>query len=146
MIHNKYLFYFLSFTWGLPMTLIGCLAASALIATGHKPKKWGYCYHFEVGKSWGGVNLGPVFITSKGASRHTKNHEHGHGFQNCVWGFLFPFTIAIPSATRYWHRKQLVKSGKKKSSELPAYDSVWYEGEATKLGTEFMNWYENNTK
>jgi hypothetical protein len=52
-----------------------------------------------------------------------------------------PFVVSIPSAVRYWHREWLVRSGQKKHSELPDYDAVWYEGSATKIGTEFMNWY-----
>ena len=144
MIRNKFLFYFLSFTWGLPMTLIGCIVAVVLLAIGHKPQKWGYCYYFEVGRGWGGLELGPIFLVSKTAIDKTKSHELGHGFQNCIWGVLFPFVIAIPSAIRYWYRKWLVKSGRKKASELPDYDSIWFEGQATSLGKEFMDWY--NTK
>lgn len=141
MIRNKFLFYLLSFTWGLPLTLVGCVVAIVLLITGHKPKKWGYCYYFEIGKNWGGLELGPFFLVNKDASNHIKNHEHGHAHQNCIWGILFPFVIAIPSATRYWYREWLVRSGRKKYSELPHYDSVWYEGEATEIGTTFMYWY-----
>lgn len=144
-IYNKFLFYFLSFTWGLPMTLIGCLVAAVLLITGHKPKKWGWCWYFEVGENWGGVELGLFFLTNKNPSEHIKSHELGHSHQNCTFGFLMPFLICIPSATRYWYREYLVRSGKKKYFELPDYDSVWFEGSATKLGTQFIDWY-NNTK
>jgi hypothetical protein len=144
MIHNKYLFYFLSFTWGLPMTLIGCIVAAVLLVLGYKPKKWGYCYYFEVGENWGGLELGVFFLVDKASSKHTKSHEHGHGFQNCWFGPLMPFVVSIPSAIRYWYREYLVRSGKKKYSELPDYDSVWYEGQASKLGNRFIDWY--NTK
>lgn len=133
---NKFKFYFLSFTWGLPMTLIGLIAALGLIVVGHKPKKYGYCLHFEVGGNWGGVNFGIVFITSKAPSTHTKNHEHGHGIQNCYWGFLFPFAIAIPSVVRYWYRElKYYRKGKLPTTE---YDSAWFEGDASKRGTEFI--------
>lgn len=135
---NKFLFYFLSFTWGLPMTLIGLIVSFVLVITGHKPKKYGYCLHFKVGNNWGGVNLGIVFITDKTPDDDTKNHEHGHGIQNCYWGPLFLFVITIPSAFRYWYREYLVRSGKKKWNELPDYDSIWFEGSATKLGTKFI--------
>lgn len=145
-IRDKRLFYLLSFTWGLPMTLIGCVVAIVLLATRHKPKKWGYCYYFEIGDNWGGLELGPFFLTGKISSDHTKNHEHGHGFQNCFFGFLMPMIVSIPSAARYWYREWLVRSGRKKYSELPDYDAVWFEGSATKIGTEFMQWYNNNTK
>ena len=131
---NKSLFYTLSFTWGIVMTAIGLLAAMGLSITGHKAKKYGWCWHFEVGKGWGGVNLGLVFITGAGASEHTKNHEHGHGLQNCIWGVLFPFVVAIPSAIRYHDRNRRARLGE----TLEPYDAVWYEGDATKRGNEFM--------
>lgn len=99
-IWNSIIFYILSCTWGIIMTLLGSLGALALIITGHKPTKHGHCVHFEVGTGWGGVNFGPFFFTSKRASDNTKNHEHGHGFQNAVLGPLFVFLVAIPSITR----------------------------------------------
>ena len=144
MVKNKFLFYFLSFTWGLPMTLIGLFAGLSLYIIGCRPTKHGYCVRFRVGKGWGGVSFGAVFITCHDAYQHTMDHEHGHSHQNCIWGPLFPFVIAIPSAIRYWYRVWVIKTGRKTWLELPSYDSAWYEGGATRIGTEFMNWY--NTK
>lgn len=138
MIRNKSLFYLLSFTWGLPMTLVGCVVGAILKAMGHKPKKWGYCYYFEVGENWGGVNLGPIFITSKNPTSSTKSHEHGHAFQNCKFGFLMPFVVSIPSAIRYWHRVFSAKAG---NPIKTSYYSAWFESEASTLGKEFINWY-----
>lgn len=43
-----------------------------------------------------------------------------------------PFLVAIPSCIRYWYRELLVRSGEKKYADLPDYDSVWFEGWATK--------------
>lgn len=145
MKYNKFLFYLLSFTWGLPMTLIGCLVAAVLLVLGYKPNKWGWCWYFEVGENWGGLELGVIFLTNKNPSEHIKNHEHGHGFQNCIFGFLMPFIVCIPSAVRYWYREYLVLSNRKKSYELPDYDSVWFERQASNLGTKFITWY-NTTK
>lgn len=143
MIRNKSQFYLLSFTWGIAMTIIGCLAAIGLLIIGNKPKKYGYCWHFEFGNGWGGVNLGPVFITSKNSSRHTKDHEHGHAHQNCAYG-PFMIIISLMSAARYWYRE--LKYHKRGVTPPTAYDDAWYEADATKIGTEFMNWYNNNTK
>ena len=145
MIRNKFLFYLLSFTWGLPLTLIGCIVAAVLLIAGHKPQKWGYCYYFEVGENWGGLELGIIFLTNKNPSHHIKSHEYGHGIQNCWFGPLMPFIVCIPSAIRYWYREYLVRSGKKKYFELPGYDSIWFEHQASTLGTEFIDWY-NKTK
>lgn len=132
---NKTLFYALSFTWGIIMTFVGIVAELFLVVTGHKPKKHGLCYHFEVGNGWGGVNLGIVFITAANPSEHTKNHEHGHALQNCIWGPLMPFVIALPSAVRYHIRNFQQKRGKK----LKSYDSAWFEGQASIWGDKFMN-------
>lgn len=133
---SKLKFYLLSFTWGLPMTLIGCVVALALLITGHKPKKYGYCLHFEVGNNWGGLNLGIVFLTGKTPSIHTKMHEHGHGLQNCYFGLLMPFVICIPSAVRYWYRE--LKYYRKRKTPPTKYDDIWFEADATKRGTEFI--------
>lgn len=142
-MRNKSVFYFLSFTWGLPMTLIGCVVAAILLAMGHKPKKWGYCYYFEVGSGWGGVNLGPIFVTSKNPTNNTKSHEVGHGIQNCWFGPLMPFVISIPSAMRYWYRAIKARVG---TPIKTSYYSVWFESQASTLGKEFIKWYKNNTK
>ena len=44
---TKTAFYLLSFTWGLPTTLAGCVWAGIHLLRGHRPKKWGYCWYFE---------------------------------------------------------------------------------------------------
>ena len=131
---TKFQFYFLSFTWGLPTTLAGCLAALILLAAGKRPKKWGYCYYFEIGKNWGGMSLGIFFIKGTAESIHIKNHEHGHSIQNCHFGPLMPILVNCPSSLRFWWRKLFKK-------HRTPYDSIWFEGQATRLGTEFINWY-----
>ena len=97
---NKIIFYVLSWTWGCIMTVIGAIGALGLLITGHKPKRFHHMIYFEVGRSWGGVNFGMFFFTSKGCGLSTKQHETGHGFQNAVLGPLFPFLVGLPSATR----------------------------------------------
>ena len=102
---SKPLFYILSVTWGCIMTAIGAIVALVLLILGYRPKKWNYCYYFEVGENWGGIELGMFFITDKSSSIRTKNHEHGHGIQNCYLGVFMPFVVCIPSAARYWLRE-----------------------------------------
>ncbi len=114
------------------MTLIGCIVALGLLLTGHKAKQWGYCWYFEVGENWGGVELGVFFVTNKNPSTHIKNHEFGHSIQNCYYGFLMPFLVCIPSAIRYWYREIVQRMNPNKT--LPPYDSIWFEGQATRLG------------
>lgn len=102
---SKPLFYILSVTWGCIMTTIGALVSLILLILGYKPKKWNYCYYFEVGENWGGIELGMFFVTDRSSSIRIKNHEHGHGIQNCYLGVFMPFIVCIPSAIRYWLRK-----------------------------------------
>lgn len=103
---KKFLSYFVYWliqcTWGLPMTLIGAIAALGLLISGHKPKHLGPTVYFEVGESWGGLELGGFFLCDKHSPLETKYHECGHSLQNMIWGPLMPFVVCIPSAARYW--------------------------------------------
>ena len=131
---KKSLFYVLSFTWGIVLTLIGLIVAGVLLCMGKKPKKWGWCYYFEIGEGWGGLELGIIFLTSKNPSTHTKCHEFGHAIQNCYFGILMPFLVCIPSAIRYWYRRIRRSKGLKNKT---AYDEIWFEGQATRLGYKY---------
>lgn len=141
----KPLYFFLSLTWGIITTLAGFFTALVMLATGHKPRRWGYAWYFEVGKSWGGASLGPVFIKDRtNDSAHLKNHEFGHSIQNCYFGPLMPFIVGLPSSTRYRLRRFKEKV-LKKSPKTP-YDSVWFESQASRLGDDFMKWHEGRAK
>ena len=131
-------FWVASFTWGLPMTLVGCLVAIALMITGHRPRRFHYFIYFEVGEGCSGFNCGCFFVTCRSLSSVIKLHESGHGLQNIMLGVFMPFVIAIPSVVRYWYREYLVHSGKRTYRELPPYDSIWFEGWATKLGRKYF--------
>lgn len=120
------------------MTLLGAVIALVMIVTGHKPKRFHYNIYFEIGSGWGGSEFGAFMLVNKNPSQHLLQHEAGHGLQNLMLGFIMPFLVCIPSAIRYWYRKIVVKTGKKRSSELPAYDSVWFEGWATHLGEKYF--------
>lgn len=96
------LFYFFSFTWGVVMSVIGGMAGIILTITGHKPRVFHRRVYWEVGKNWGGVELGCFFLCSHNSSVSLKQHEAGHGLQNIVFGPLMPFIVCIPSAIRYW--------------------------------------------
>lgn len=133
---NKPLYYILSFTWGLPLNLIGGIVSIILLMLGYRPKKFGWCYYFEIGHGWGGCELGLVFLCAKNSTERIKAHEFGHSIQNCFFGFLMPFIICIPSAIRYWYREWKKAHGK---SNLPLYDSIWFEGQATRLGLKYID-------
>ena len=72
---NKITFYILSFTWGLPLTLIGCLVAGVLMCLGYRPKSFGYSYYFEIGTGWGGLEMGMFFRTEKLPTKEIRTHE-----------------------------------------------------------------------
>ena len=142
------LFWFLSLTWGLLMTVIGLLVtAFCIIFLKGKVHKNGFSYIVEIGDNWGGLNLGAVSLCGGYTTicpdeewfQHTRRHEFGHGLQNCVLGPLFPFLVAIPSAIRYHYQNHRSKKG------LPnkEYDAIWFEGTATKFGTRAINKIEN---
>ncbi|MBQ4381441.1 MAG: hypothetical protein II794_01725 [Oscillospiraceae bacterium] len=129
-------FYALSLTWGCITTLGGALVALALLITGHRPKKWGYAWCFEAGRGWGGFSMGPFLVTCRDGGQRLRDHEFGHSIQNCRFGPLMPFLVSIPSSTRY--RWRLFRERVLKKPSATPYDSVWFEAQATRLGTEFM--------
>lgn len=133
---NPVLFWTLSLTWGLPLTLLGLAVAVFLMIFGYKPRRFHCMIRFEIGEGWGGFSLGGFMFTSENPTLHVKQHEAGHGIQNTVFGFVMPFIVSIPSMIRYWYREYMIKVKKKK--ELPPYDSIWFEGQATDLGEKFF--------
>ena len=99
------LFYILSFTWGILLSLVGTVVILSLIIIGKKPKLFHDRVYIEVGEDWGGCELGCFFICNKDASLSLKQHESGHGIQNIIFGPITPFISSIPSAIRYWLRE-----------------------------------------
>lgn len=137
---KKITYYILSFTWGLPLTLIGLIGGAAFLLMGYKPKKWLYGYYFEVGKNWGGFNAGPIFFCCKDNSKSLKNHEFGHSLQNCHYGVFTIFIVCIPSVIRYWYREIRTFRGLENKTD---YDAIWFEGQATRWGERFYSGCDN---
>lgn len=139
LILKRILFYIISFTWGGIMSIIGAIAILILLPFKNTQLK---TYHgrvyMVVGKNWGGLELGCFFLCGENMGEHTLAHECGHGLQNCLWGPLMPFVISIPSAIRYWYRRILEKKNYRKYRNLPPYDSVWFERQATEWGTNYI--------
>ena len=84
----------------------------------------------------GGCSLGCFFVCSRFSKEDTLMHECGHGLQNCIWGPLFPIIIALPNATRYLYRRWKRKHNPQ--VVLPAYDSIWFEGQVTRWGEKYI--------
>lgn len=96
-----------------------------------KPKDFYGIPYFEIGNGTSGMELGQFFVCGKKASERLKMHEVGHGVQNAEIGGLTMAFYSFCSFCRYWWREIF--------GAKTTYDSWWFEGNATKLGTEFIN-------
>lgn len=132
---KPWLFYLLSFTWGILTTIFGAVIfyfvrifmKNQIVSKG----PYGTGKYIMFGNNWGGLECGiNILVADKMGSEftaHTMKHELGHTYQNAVLG---PFVIIlgfIPSVIRYWYRRI-------KGSSKTAYDDFWYEGSATYIG------------
>ena len=135
---NRKLFYILNLTWGLIMTLIGAVAALGLLVKGYRPTRHGECLCFTVKlkKTWSGVSLGLVMIVTENATDATKNHELGHTIQNAVYGPVHVL-ISMASGVRCLYRST------QDPGTLPPYDSIWFEGQATRWGEQYAKKWRN---
>jgi hypothetical protein len=75
----------------------------------------------------GYVSLGAYIIVEDNVCKY---HEYGHSLQNCVYGWLFPLLVGIPSIVRFYWREWREAHGK----ALSDYDSAWFEAQATRWG------------
>lgn len=144
------LFYLLSFTWGAIMSFIGLIVIGICACLG-KVKIFHNRLYGHFGNGWGGLELGCFFVCSNDCVGNDRlcGHECGHGLQNILWGPLFPFVIGIPSALRYWWRELICYKYKKhrdnpesfwykKYKEMPPYDAIWFENQATEWGKKYI--------
>ena len=116
---------------GWALSFIGVIVCAILRWFKFIPQSYHGVMYFEVGKkAWGGVCLGWFFITGPNAHDDTKNHEVGHMVQNAIVGGLPMLWYSVGSFLRWWKRKIF-------GAKTP-YDSWWFEGHATKLGSEFI--------
>lgn len=129
------LFYVLSFTWGIIMSIIGAIILLYCAIFTEVHMFHGRLYGVIGKTNWGGMNAGCFFFVCPNAPESTKAHECGHSLQNCIFGPLFPFIIGIPSAVRYWYRIYLSKV---KKQTLKPYDSIWFEHQATEWGKKYI--------
>lgn len=130
----KKLFYVLNFTWGIIMNIIGAIGAALVsLETGIKPTRHAGNIVFKFGHYWGGVSLGIFTFMCLEADEHTLNHEFGHSIQNAIFGPFFIPLVAIPSFIRCQKFNNNIKKGIPNEED---YDAAWFEGSATKWGTE----------
>lgn len=135
---NRFAFYLLSFTWGLLWTMIGLLTALFIVIVFRKEvlvvnHQGRLGIHFTE-KNFGGASIGVVIITSgRSVSPEIVKHELGHTIQSAWFGPLFIPLIAIPSGIRYQYRMRTKKPLKTE------YDDIWFEGQATRLGSKYFS-------
>ena len=135
------LMWFVRLTWGILDTLIGLVA---FLIFSFKIKKIRYIANtfviqvdVGVGGEWGFE--GGMFIFSNTPDIFDPTeflyHEFGHTWPQLLpFGPLHPFVVCLPSMIRFWVRNWKAAHGK----ELPDYDSVWFEGTATRWGTKWF--------
>lgn len=123
---------------GLALSLIGDIAYLGLCLLGYQQKIfYDICPYFEIGKNWGGLSLGWFFICENNALEGLKCHEVGHTLQNANIGGWKMLTLSLMSAARYWYREIF--------GATTPYDSWWFEGQATELGTKYVKIRKNKT-
>jgi hypothetical protein len=133
-VRRRWVYYLLQFTWGLPMNVAGLLVAGVMLLCGKRPYRYGWNYCFEV-KGNAGLELGIFFIAPIGDSVSTKNHEVGHAIQNIYFGPFSIGMVSIPSVLRFWARRIQRLVGRPPKTD---YDDIWFEGQASKSGNEFI--------
>ena len=135
----KFLYYFLHWTWGLVPNIVAGIIALILKICGAEVSKFRNSICVQTKYDWGGsFSLGMFIFMGKDCDS-SKPHEYGHTIQCMGWGILFIFIIALPSVIRYWYREIIYKTNKEKYYNLPAYDSIWFEHQATQLGNKAVD-------
>lgn len=140
--------YLLWCTWGILDGLYGLIIFLFTFAFAGKIKYQDNIITVKIGKTYKAsgwaFEAGAFVFSNTDAIFDTKNsffkHEWGHCIpQTWLCGPLHIFLCGIPSVIRFQYREYLVRSGKKKRSELKPYDAAWFEGTATKWGTYWNN-------
>lgn len=140
--NNLFLFYILSFTWGILTSLIGLILILPFLITKKFKVFKGRLYGIFpkiFGEAWG-FEMGCFFFVSNDCAENNDKlyyHEMGHGIQNILFGPLMLFIVSIPSVVRYWYRE--IKYYRKGKTPTKHYDSIWFEGQATRFGFKYLS-------
>lgn len=140
--------------WAAPTFVLGLLVVVFMLLTGNKPKRFGYTFYFTPSFMHNcGFSLGPIFCVAEDSQYlYMYQHEHGHAIQTLWWGPLTLFVISIPSMVRFCYRdykedKMMtdLAEGRITQEEFntwrknrPAYNSIWFEKQATELGQKLF--------
>ena len=129
-------YYIWQWLWSPIANVLGSIAYLTLKCCGCKQHRYrnAFCTKIARFPSFGGFSMG-IFIFYGADCGAVLPHEYGHSIQRLWWGVLAHIVIDIPSMTRYWWRVWYYKYRYPKTRKiLPPYDSIWFEGQATKLG------------
>jgi hypothetical protein len=125
-------------TNGKPLSSIGNVVYLILSVLGYKQQMfYDICPYFEIGTGLGGLSLGWFFICCKDSSENLKGHEVGHLIQNANISGWKMLALSLGSVARYWYREIF--------GATTPYDSWWFEGQATEIGTKYVEIRKNKT-
>ncbi len=136
-VKHRVLYYIISLTWGLLLTIFGFLVTLALLIgrifnKNIHFKKYYWIYGISAGPDyWGGFETGLMFVRDQKSTLSVDSHEFGHTFQNTLFG---PFQIiwSLTSVVRYWYIDLFFD--RKNKTYPKAYDSYWLEDAASQCG------------
>ncbi len=138
---NKFLYYFLQFTWALPQNIIGFFITRKYKNDCENFFNSKIYYHSE---DWGGISMGMFIIINKTRGEDwlasVKVHEFGHSIQSIILGPLYLFVIGLPSLI-WCNAKRFVKLRKEKGV---SYYSFYTEKWANYLGSKITKLPVNN--
>lgn len=146
---NKWLYYLLSYTWGLLGTIAGwCTLAFLKIFKKLDDEKFSsrdYCdrkVYFLKNNTDYCFSIGTTVVLSKSeqiiktdADHFIYKHEIGHTFQNALFGPLVIFLVYIPSAIRYHSRAKKIANGEELKT---GYYDIWFESSANEFGETYV--------
>lgn len=124
-------FYLFAFTWGLPITLLGCLCSLAAMACGKKPYKYGHCIFFNVFKSNRTYSLGIFVFAGEDAGLYSKRYANGRCIQQAIFSVFSISVITIPQIFRWILLKTKRATHYTKTA---MFDNIWYNGQAYQIG------------
>ena len=140
---RKWLFYLLSYTWGLITTIAGWVilgfVSIFMRKTTVEKGKFFTARYIIFGNNWGGLECGTNFLVADCMTEpytiHSKCHEYGHICQSAVFGPFVLFLFYIPSVCRYWYQR--IRD--KKNLPNTPYDLAYFEASATKIGETMLS-------
>ena len=140
--YSPFVFYFLSFSWGLLFTMLGYLLLLLCLPFG-KVKVYGDIIFLEFNKPsryypthYGGTgfSLGNVFFVSKNPENSLLKHQLGRCVQYSMLGPLMIFFVMIPMFIRFIFYKMFFDN-----KSMP-FRSMWHERLSDYIGNRY-EWY-----